>query len=314
MPKQCVLCDEVISEKNMTAEHIIPNAIGGRKKVSGFICRDCNSRTGTEWDAHLVDHPMFRFLSLLVKRQKGKVKPIEVMLSNGERGYFDLKEVKPTTPVRKEETSTEKGHHFRILGNDEEEVQKRYDKVVKDYQRRYGRDKFRASSKRRQAEMPDFSLSFDINDLRDELPSKSIVKTMLATVFDAGINPRVCDIGLGYLRDERSLSEEELTFSAFSVDTQGSIALRMLKQAMPKFHYVAVTGDPSNSVIEGCVILFGCLAYHAILSRSYSGSGFSHSYCLDPETGKSFENAARELYYKIRGGLDNRQSHRRRLG
>lgn len=302
MSKQCVLCDGVISEKNMTAEHIIPNAIGGRKKVSGFICRDCNSRTGTEWDANLVDRRLLHFLSLTVNRQRGRVKPIEVMLSNGERGYFDLKEVKPTTPVRKlEETSTEKVRHFRI-SDDEEEVQKRCDKVVEDNQRRYGHDKVRVSIKKR-SEMLDFCLSFDINELRDELPSKSIVKTMLATVFDAGINPRVCDIGLGYLRGERSLSEEELIFSAFSPDTQGDISLRMLCQAMPKFHYVVVQGDPSNSVIAGCVILFGCLAYHAILSRSYNGSQFSHSYCVCPETGKSFEEAASEFYYKITGRI-----------
>ena len=72
MSKQCVLCDGVISEKNMTAEHIIPNAIGGRKKVSGFICRDCNNRTGTEWDAKLVDQRLLHFLSLTVNRQRGE--------------------------------------------------------------------------------------------------------------------------------------------------------------------------------------------------------------------------------------------------
>ena len=213
-----------------------------------------------------------------------------------------MKEVKPTTPVRKLETSTEKGHHFRVSSDDKEENQRKVEALAEKYRQRYGRDKVRASIENR-SEISDFSLSFDINELRDELPSKSIVKTMLATVFDAGINPRVCDIGLGYLRGERSLSEEELAFGAFSPDTQGDISLRMLCQAMPKFHCVVVQGDPSNSVIVGCVILFGCLAYHAILSRSYNGSQFSHSYWVEPETGKSFEEAASELYYKITGRI-----------
>lgn len=37
----CALCDTEITIDNDTREHVIPNAIGGRKKISGFICENC---------------------------------------------------------------------------------------------------------------------------------------------------------------------------------------------------------------------------------------------------------------------------------
>lgn len=305
MSKQCVLCDGVISEKNMTAEHIIPNAIGGRKKVSGFICRDCNSRTGTEWDAELANHPIVRLFSLTVKRQKGKVKPIEVTLSNGERGYFDLKGFKPVTPVRKLEASTEAVHHYLVMGNDKDEITRKFDALVEKYRQRYGHNRVRLETD----DMYEISkLGFypDLDTLRNEPITKSIIKMMLATAFDAGINPRVCDIGLGYLRAERSLSEKELTLdTTIDADDQRSSTVMRLIQIMPNFHLVSVKGDPLHSVVEGGVVLFGCLNYSAILSRSYSGPQFHYSSCMSPETGKSLEETIYEIRRKTKDGLDN---------
>ena len=50
----CVICGEPISNRNDSKEHIILNALGGRRSIRGFMCQDCNSRTGTEWDAPFV--------------------------------------------------------------------------------------------------------------------------------------------------------------------------------------------------------------------------------------------------------------------
>ena len=50
----CALCDIIITNENDTKEHIVPNAIGGRKKIKGFICRACNSTSGDSWDKELA--------------------------------------------------------------------------------------------------------------------------------------------------------------------------------------------------------------------------------------------------------------------
>jgi len=51
LSSECALCDIKITKDNDTKEHIIPNAIGGRKKITGFICKDCNLRSGDEWES-----------------------------------------------------------------------------------------------------------------------------------------------------------------------------------------------------------------------------------------------------------------------
>ena len=49
--RKCFLCKVPLTSENDSKEHIIPQSIGGRKKVKGFICQDCNSTTGQEWDS-----------------------------------------------------------------------------------------------------------------------------------------------------------------------------------------------------------------------------------------------------------------------
>ena len=51
----CALCGVLITEENNSKEHIIPNAIGGKKKISNFICEECNNRSGNEWESDLTE-------------------------------------------------------------------------------------------------------------------------------------------------------------------------------------------------------------------------------------------------------------------
>ena len=68
----CVLCGASIDVSNDTEEHIIPNAIGGRRKVTGFICKPCNDTTGNSWDAALAKEAQSLCLLLQVKRERGE--------------------------------------------------------------------------------------------------------------------------------------------------------------------------------------------------------------------------------------------------
>ena len=54
MTKLCALCQTPLTKANRTKEHIIPNAIGGRKKVRNFICKRCNDETGEKWNSALT--------------------------------------------------------------------------------------------------------------------------------------------------------------------------------------------------------------------------------------------------------------------
>ena len=70
---QCALCDKEITEEKDTKEHLIPNAIGGRRKVKGFICKDCNSASGDTWESELAKqlNPLDLFFGII--RERGEV-------------------------------------------------------------------------------------------------------------------------------------------------------------------------------------------------------------------------------------------------
>ncbi|RMM38858.1 hypothetical protein ALP33_200150 [Pseudomonas amygdali pv. lachrymans] len=47
----CYLCSEPLTFQNDSGEHIIPNSIGGKREVKGFICGACNGAAGETWDS-----------------------------------------------------------------------------------------------------------------------------------------------------------------------------------------------------------------------------------------------------------------------
>ena len=70
--KTCWLCDRELTE---TREHIIPESMGGRKTVRGFICRNCNSETGHDWDVAVTEFESWKFhllSNLKINPQQGK--------------------------------------------------------------------------------------------------------------------------------------------------------------------------------------------------------------------------------------------------
>jgi hypothetical protein len=82
---RCVLCESTITEETDSEEHLIPNAIGGRKKVSGFLCRKCNSTAGDSWYAELARQLLPLCLLMDVSRERGDPPSLRVETTAGER-------------------------------------------------------------------------------------------------------------------------------------------------------------------------------------------------------------------------------------
>lgn len=57
--QQCALCQDTLTSSNSASEHIIPNAIGGRRSVRGFVCTAYNNSAGATWDAALAQQLHF---------------------------------------------------------------------------------------------------------------------------------------------------------------------------------------------------------------------------------------------------------------
>lgn len=51
----CYSCGTTLNQKNRSAEHIIPNAIGGKKKAYNLLCSECNKHYGQTIDQALAN-------------------------------------------------------------------------------------------------------------------------------------------------------------------------------------------------------------------------------------------------------------------
>ena len=51
--RRCVLCGTFLVGEARTREHVIPASLGGKRRTSKALCRQCNSTTGHSWDAVL---------------------------------------------------------------------------------------------------------------------------------------------------------------------------------------------------------------------------------------------------------------------
>ena len=80
----CALCDIEITRENDSREHLIPQAIGGRRRVHGFLCKGCNSKAGEKWDAIAAEQLNYLCLLFAIQRQKGEVRTGDFETQSGQ--------------------------------------------------------------------------------------------------------------------------------------------------------------------------------------------------------------------------------------
>lgn len=80
IPWEAALCIICLEAGELTEEHIIPAAIGG-KLTCRFLCKDCNSRLGSQIEATVKSDPT---LQLLAGRLASKIPKLSTELLAGQ--------------------------------------------------------------------------------------------------------------------------------------------------------------------------------------------------------------------------------------
>ena len=277
--QQCILCGRTLTSANSGKEHIIPNAIGGRKTVTEFICRSCNNETGTNWDAELARQLQSLSLLLGIKRQQGEVKPKRFPTSSG--GEVELHADGKMTPTKPSHEKTTAGNtiQLKIRARSTKEVRK----LLRGWQRKYPVLKNRSMAdlmsdvQARSYYSPDLieiSLGFV-----GEKAGRSLVKSAMALVCDAGIDPKACDLALDYLTQDNA----EPCFGYFYDKDKDFVVNRPVGRP---FHCVYVKGDSGTGTILGYVEFYSLHRMVLCLSDSYSGRDFQNLYAIDPVKGE----------------------------
>ena len=278
----CALCEQHLTPETDSREHVIPKAIGGRKAVTGFICRSCNNNHGADWDAELTNqlNPLSLFLG--ISRQGGNV-PAQILPTfSGDKvrlsadGTMNI--AIPKISTAKDGESTRLEIHAP------------------------SRKELRQALKGMQRKCPKLK-SMDLDNLMSQTRDKSfysedpieisqsfggpeagraLVKSALSLVFDAGVDPRKCDLALDYLLNPSG----NPCFGFYYDDERDLVTNR--PSGVP-LHCVSVKGCKKNERLLGYVEFYGIHRMVLCLSESYTGKDFTHLYAIDPISGKELD-------------------------
>ena len=292
---KCALCGKALTNSNFSKEHIIPNAIGGRKTVSRFICVNCNSSTGTEWDNELVNQLKPLCTLLNIKRGRGKNQPLPVETVNGRKLVLDPNgSMTPPKPSIEKHDLGEKTK-IKIQARSKSELQKILENLKKKHpQIDVAALLAKANDIREYSGDPlQFSLEFG-----GPQSGRSVIKSCLALSFKAGLSIDECEHAKSYLLDDG--------LPCFGYFNERDVVKNRPDNTI--FHCVHVCGDPANKQVLAYVEYFSFQRIVACLSSNYDGKAFSHSYVIDPIAGTELEEISEIYEYKKESPDKTRQA------
>ena len=277
----CALCPAEINPNNDSREHIIPNSIGGRKKVSGFICINCNSNYGYKWDSVLAKKLNPYCLLLMIKRERGVPPKSEFVTDVGNKinlkhdGSMDI-----AKPKIEEEKIGDKVH-VKVVARDFRTLKTKTKEVIK----KYPQAKEYFSEMLEKANNESFYCNDYINlklDFGCNESLRSVIKTALSLAVESGVNSSLCEVATKYLLHED-------TDPCFGYYYEKDLVKNRIK-GQP-FHCVRIQGDAKSRKLLAYIEYFGMLRMITLLSKNYIGNEIDVYYAIDPTTGKELDIA-----------------------
>ena len=270
----CWRCGVALTPKTDSNEHIIPQAIGGRKTVSGFICRSCNNETGAEWDAGLMK--ALEFMSVFENPSREDGKPTPSISATGEDGleYLIRPGGRPMIKHPRVEKIPQGEGKFaiQITSGSEEDAK---DVLEKLKSRRYSNlDMKEVAKATSTSEYPRMTVRTEFNMTKI---TKSAIKSALALACSNGVSKDDCQSAIEYL--ERT----------FSFDN-GVINLTNEPPVCPPENWHSVFVMNVDKRLMSCISYYNTLHFLAILSQDYRGGFVAMSYAVDPVSGMDFHS------------------------
>jgi hypothetical protein len=276
-PSHCALCDELLTESNNSREHLLPNGIGGQKAVRNVLCKPCNERTGTAWDAIVCKQLSFLNLLFGIMRDRGEVPAEDLKTVSGQTirkhsdGHLTYPRQEPTR------TQTEQGLRIETRVATEQEAKT----FLLGLKRRYPH--LDVEEKMRGIRVEHTYLADPIfTTMQPGGPEagRSFVKSAYTLAVFSGVKPAMCTEARAYLLH----ADGTPCFDYFY--KRDLIANRPIDFV---FHCVAVSGDPATGQLIGYVELYSTWRMVMCLSSQYTGEAFQRSYAVNPVTGEGIQ-------------------------
>lgn len=277
---KCALCQIPITEKNNTNEHIIPNSIGGKREIRNFICKECNNRTGMEWDSELakIFAPFCTMFS--IKKNRGKVPPLRVKTISGIE-YRQLSDgtFQPLNPKLNITPKGANGFNINIQARTANEA----NEMLKGIQKKYKFKEETIQSLQEQIAFKDTYLNEPIEHnftFDAERSGRSAIKSALALATSGGINPFDCDLAIDFL-----VNDGEPNFGYYDCNDD----LVKNRELGCPFHTVYIHAIKETGQILAYIEFFGYQRIVACMSNNYLGETKQIIYAINPMTGNEID-------------------------
>ncbi|MBO1358478.1 HNH endonuclease [Acetobacter sacchari] len=273
----CALCNTNIDRSNDSAEHIIPNAIGGSRKIRGFLCAPCNNTSGHKWDAELAAQLNGLCHLFDIRRERGELPMLTIRTTAGEV-MQKLRDGRLQLPQPKVSLSeTDRGFKYNVTARNASEAMKILRGIKKKHPQLNIDEEMSKSTRQTTYLQGLVELPIQIGGA---LAGRSIVKSAVAFALDCGISFEFCNLAINYMRND----EGEACFG-YCATTD----ILVDRPTSKPLHCVAISGNPDTGLLIGYVEYFGFLRSVVLLSESYTGAECNRSYAIDPTTREQLE-------------------------
>lgn len=275
---KCALCTALLTPENDSREHLILNALGGRRAVKGFICDPCNNTSGHAWDAVLAKQLNAFSLFFHITRQDG-IPPAQVLptASGGSiRVTYDgLEMPKPIVTI----TPNGPGASIQVTARTMGEARK----IVTDLKRKYPSidiEKTLASA------TPSYSYLDEPVMMNVAIggpdAGRSIVKSVLGLAVASGVVASDCKEAQRYLA-----TGNDACFGYIN-----DVDLLRGRPAGTVIHCVAID-TTDDGLLLGYLELFSTFRMVVCLDSKYRGEPVRAAYAIDPVTGMELDVSLR---------------------
>jgi len=267
--KVCYCCEEYITEKNSSIEHIILNACGGRLKSKSLICKNCNSKFGNSFDNELAKSTNDIANLLMIKRDKGKPQNIKGKTDSG----IEYQVKFDGTPIQSRATyeyvEVDGKNTINIVAPNE----KQFLKLLKGLKRKHPNLDIDSAIKSKKVSKKHFDKAIEVTSfIGGEKVFKSITKTAINFFMLNGGDRIYIHHLLNYLEGK---VEADVTWFHYPPN-------EIYKTKEDEVtHVIKVVGNPKERILYAYIELFNIQNFIVKLNTEYDGSELDIDYVFD---------------------------------
>lgn len=257
---KCYICEKEIADENKSKEHILLNALGGRLKSYGLLCKNCNSDLGNDMDVELAEqfHPFMVFLN--IKRDREKLTPYSTKRKDNDEDILIYPGGKPKLrhPIIKHGGD---GKIYLVVSDDKmanlkyKEIKKKYPNAV-------------IESKEYKKEYITANIHLEFNDYT----FLSLFKTAIGYYLYSGGERKHIQKFISSFKKRDINGKCNYFYPEVSVVNKAEVFIT---------HTILIIGNPQEKILYCYIELFNFFKCLFIMNDDYEGPSINKAYCYD---------------------------------